>query len=86
MSGNKRNKSQYEAPKVIPLGELAKGEGPSCGNGGTASDCSTGSRAANNCNAGTRAASRCQWGTTPGRCTAGFGATARCRFGWGGQW
>jgi hypothetical protein len=83
MSENKKDKPTYQAPKVMPLGELAKGEGQSCNNGGTASNCSTGSNATNNCNTGTRAASRCGPGATPGRCSMGIGATARCSFGFG---
>ncbi len=83
MSKDKKNKPQYQAPKVMPLGELAKGEGQSCHNGGTASDCSTGSGATNNCNTGSRAQSRCLAGSTPGRCSIGLGATSRCSFGFG---
>jgi hypothetical protein len=83
MSENKKDKPTYQAPKVMPLGELAKGEGQSCRSGGTASDCSTGSNATNNCNTGSRAASRCQWGNTPGRCSMGIGATSRCSAGFG---
>jgi hypothetical protein len=82
MSEEKKGKPTYEAPKVMPLGELAKGEGPSCHSGGSASDCNTGSNASNNCNRGTRAASRCRQGTMPGSCSTGFGATQpRCQFG-----
>jgi hypothetical protein len=83
MSENKKDRPTYQTPKVMPLGELAKGEGQSCHTGGTATDCSTGNRATNNCNYGSRAASRCQVGTTPGRCSMGIGATSRCSVGFG---
>jgi len=53
---------RYEAPVVVPLGELARGRGASCGGGsaptgqcGTghgANPCHSGSGAANNCIAG----------------------------------
>jgi hypothetical protein len=84
MSENKKEKPTYQAPKVMPLGELAKGEGQaSCHTGGTASNCGIGANASNNCNTGQRAASRCGLGNTPGRCTLGFGATGTCGFGFG---
>jgi hypothetical protein len=84
MSEKKKEKPIYQTPKVMPLGELAKGEGQaSCHAGGTASDCTTGTKAANNCNYGSRAASRCFTGTTPGRCSMGIGATSRCNVGFG---
>ena len=84
MSEDKKNKPQYQAPTVMPLGELAKGEGQaSCHAGGTASNCSSGANASNNCNTGQRAASRCQWGNTPGGCQWGCGATGTCSVGSG---
>jgi len=68
MSKDKKDKPTYQAPKVMPLGELAKGEGASCGNGGSASDCSLGSVASNNCNIGTTANQGCRpLGTTAGQ-------------------
>jgi hypothetical protein len=65
MSETKKDKPTYQAPKVMPLGELAKGEGQSCHNGGTASNCSTGARASNNCNTGNYAGNRCGFGGHP---------------------
>ena len=72
MSEEKKGKPTYEAPKVMPLGELAKGEGPSCHNGGSASDCSVGGTASNNCNVGRTAGNRCGLGETARRCSLGF--------------
>jgi len=71
MSEDKKDKPTYQAPKVMPLGELAKGEGQSCRSGGTASGCNRGSHASNNCNMGTVAAARCGGGSS-GRCTFGL--------------
>lgn len=71
MSEDKKDKSTYEAPKVMPLGELAKGAGAPCNTGGSASSCSIGSVASNNCNPGTTAAVRCGDGSSP-RCRTGF--------------
>ncbi len=82
MSEDKKNKPTYQAPKVMPLGELAKGEGQSCRTGGTASDCATGSHASNNCNPGTTAAARCGPGTTAqSRCVFGGTTQGRCLLG-----
>ena len=48
MAYGKKGKPKYEAPKVMPLGEMATGEGQSCHTGGSASNCSIGSNASNN--------------------------------------
>ena len=64
MPENKKKKPTYDAPKVMPLGELAKGEGPSCHSGGSASNCSVGGNASNNCNRGVIAGNRCGIGQT----------------------
>jgi hypothetical protein len=73
MSEDKKGKPTYQTPKVMPLGELAKGEGQACHNGGSASDCSYGTRASNNCNMGGTAGQQCNpFGSTAGQ---------RCRFG-----
>ena len=65
MSDKGKGKPTYEAPKVMPLGELAKGEGPSCHNGGSASNCQMGGKASNNCNIGNTAGNRCGPGGAP---------------------
>lgn len=67
MSEQGKGKPIYEAPKVMPLGELAKGEGPSCHSGGSASNCSIGGTASNNCNYGNTAGNRCGRGGAPGK-------------------
>lgn len=73
MSEEKKEKPTYEAPKVMPLGELAKGDGQlSCHTGGSASNCSTGGTASNNCNRGSTAGGRCGLGETARRCGLGF--------------
>lgn len=72
MSDEKKKKPTYEAPKVMPLGELAKGEGQSCHSGGSASNCSTGGTASNLCNRGSTAGNRCGLGETARRCALGF--------------
>jgi hypothetical protein len=71
MSDDKKGKPTYQAPVVMPLGELAKSEGQiACHDGGSASNCNEGANARRNCNAGVRALTRC-----------GDGQTARCRTG-----
>jgi hypothetical protein len=65
MSDDKKSKPTYQAPVVMPLGELAAAEGQTCQSGGTASSCRTGSRASNNCSNGTTAGNRCGMGTSP---------------------
>ena len=72
MPEEKKGKPTYEAPKVMPLGELAKGEGPACHSGGSASNCDTGGTASNLCNRGQRAGNRCGLGETARRCRMGF--------------
>jgi hypothetical protein len=83
MSDDKKGKAAYQAPVVMPLGELAKGEGQSCHDGGSASNCNVGGNASNNCNRGSTAGNRCGLGNRPGRCSMGFGATSICSFGFG---
>ncbi len=68
MSDDKKGRPTYEAPKVMPLGELAKGEGQTCRNGSTASSCRSGAHASNLCRQGGNAVQRCF-----------DGGTARCR-------
>lgn len=83
MTEQGKGKPTYETPQVMPLGELAKGEGQSCHSGGSASNCDTGGTASNNCNNGTTAGNRCATGTA-GRpemwCRVGNSA-ARCSIG-----
>jgi hypothetical protein len=83
MSEDEKGKPIYEAPTVMPLGELAKGEGQSCHSGGSASNCNVGGNASNNCNTGRTAGNRCGFGQTPGNCRLGFGAAQGCRIGFG---
>ena len=64
MSDDENGKPTYQAPKVIPLGELAKGEGQaSCRDGSIASSCNLGTSAANNCHNGGVPAGSCNSGT-----------------------
>ena len=67
MIEDKKDKPRYQAPTVMPLGELGKGDGlmASCHSGGSASNCSIGSHAANNCNNGIYAGNRCGQGQIP---------------------
>jgi hypothetical protein len=67
MSQDTKGKPPYNVPKVMPLGELAKGDGqaPSCHSGGSASNCSIGGTASNNCNFGATAGGRCGPGGSP---------------------
>jgi hypothetical protein len=83
MSDDKQGKPTYQTPVVMPLGELAKGEGQSCHSGGSASNCSVGGNASNNCNTGSTAGNRCAFGQTPGSCRLGLGAALGCRIGFG---
>ncbi len=85
MSGDKKERPTYQAPEVMPLGELAKGEGQACHPGSSASNCQVGNIASNNCNNGSTAGNRCGAGTVPGRCSRGTGATVRCSIGVGGR-
>ncbi len=72
MPKDSKGKPTYEAPVVMPLGELAAGEGQAtCQSGGTASSCNLGGNASNNCRSGTTAAGRCGPGGSP-RCNFGF--------------
>jgi hypothetical protein len=72
MSRDKQDKLTYQAPVVMPLGELAKGEGRACKTGGSASVCSIGITAANNCRVGRTAGNRCGPGGTAGtKCFGG---------------
>jgi hypothetical protein len=95
MSIEKEGKPPYEAPVVMPLGELATGEGQPCTTGGSAVMCNKGSTATNNCRNGSNAVQSCRTGTAAGQtcntgiagkppgppqCRSGTGAR-RCRMG-----
>jgi hypothetical protein len=47
-----KTKPVYEKPVVVPLGELAKGEGAPCSSGSGANPCSNGGGVAKNCRSG----------------------------------
>jgi hypothetical protein len=74
MSRDKKEKPTYQTPVVMPLGELAKGEGASCHSGGSASNCSIGGTASNNCNVGRTAGNRCGTGSRASNCKIGMSA------------
>ncbi|MHB8837179.1 MAG: hypothetical protein ACYC9Y_15925 [Candidatus Methylomirabilia bacterium] len=64
----KKAKPEYEAPVIVPLGDLARGTGY-CAPGSSASDgyCTAGIFAASACTAGgTASAAACTAGTYPG--------------------
>jgi hypothetical protein len=65
MSDNeKRTKSKYEAPVVVPLGEMSRGAG-TCANGSTPDDsCGSGFGANTSCGSGVTAGTTCGTGTT----------------------
>lgn len=72
MSEDKKDKPTYQAPKVMPLGELVKGEGQNCRDGGSAGLCRAGGTAAMLCRAGSTASGVCRPGTTArGTCWSG---------------
>lgn len=71
MSNDNKDKPTYQAPKVMPLGELAKGEGPACRSGGSASVCRQGGNASNLCRPGSTASGMCRRGTTASSCVRG---------------
>ena len=72
MSKDSKGKPTYQAPVVMPLGELAKGEGATCQTGGSASNrCRPGGTARLSCANGSVAAGGCGSGTTP-TCNFGF--------------
>ena len=61
---DEKTKPKYEAPTVVPLGEIAKGSG--------ADDCTAGYAAASYCTAGSVAVTACTDGGAAGTaCTAG---------------
>jgi len=70
MSDNKKGRPTYQTPVVMPLGELAKGEGQTCSTGSTASSCRNGGHASNLCRQGASAVQRCRDGGTA-RCKPG---------------
>lgn len=73
MSRDTKDKPTYQAPVVMPLGELATGEGQPCRNGGSAVMCNKGSTATNNCRTGSNAVQSCRTGTTAGQtCNTGI--------------
>ncbi len=75
MPKQEKSKPKYEAPVVLPLGDLAKGIGATCKHGGSASSCSDGAYAANNCKPGAAALSRCaNGGAASGKCRSGGNA------------
>lgn len=68
----KRTKPKYEAPTVVPLGEMARASGA----------CSAGSAVPLDCSAGVTATQDCTAGTSALRaCTAGVAATVGCTAG-----
>lgn len=73
MLKEKKDKPTYEAPVVMPLGELATGEGQPCRNGGSAVMCNNGSTATNNCRSGSNAVQSCSTGRAAGQtCNTGI--------------
>jgi hypothetical protein len=72
MSGNKNLKEKYEAPVVVPLGELATGIGAQCIGGSSASGVCTslGEGASASCGTGTLASAACNTGGTASRACA----------------
>ena len=58
----KKTKPKYEAPTVVPLGDLAKGAGACTAGSGDSSTCSAGGSAVTACTAGTAAISACTAG------------------------
>jgi hypothetical protein len=87
MSDGKKGKPTYQPPALMPLGELAKGDGQfSCHSGSSASDCQTGGTASNNCHVGNSAQQRCRAGSgVTGNCRSGFLALNRCSSGFFGR-
>lgn len=87
LDDKKKGKPTYQPPVLMPLGELAKGNGQaSCHPGSSASDCSTGGTASNNCHVGNSAVQRCfQGSSVSGNCRSGFFALNRCRSGFIGR-
>jgi hypothetical protein len=76
MPKQEKSKPKYEAPVVLPLGDLAKGIGATCKPGGSANSCSRGAYAANNCKTGDAALSRCaNGGAASGNCRIGGSTT-----------
>jgi hypothetical protein len=66
MTKNVKDNKKYEAPVIVPLGELAIGEGE-CSNGSAAMAlCGPGGVATAACKAGGRAQAVCDTGGDPG--------------------
>ena len=81
---NAKGKPKYEAPKVVPLGGLARGSGGCIpGSGASAGDCTTGTSAASYCTVGNAAGTACTAGgvAATAACTAGTVAAGACTAG-----
>ncbi len=83
---NVKGKSKYEAPVLVPLGEIAKGSGACApGSGGAPVTCSAGTGVGvpdPACTAGADATTTCTAGTAASTdCTQGVSATNACSAG-----
>lgn len=77
-------KKKYEAPVILPLGELSMSRGEQCSTGSVAvtGSCGTGHKAAPACNSGGTADASCVDGSNPGRsCVGGPAAGKNCNAG-----
>jgi hypothetical protein len=80
---NVKGKSKYEAPVLVPLGEIAKGSGACApGSGGAPVTCAPGAGvevSPIDCTAGASASTTCTaGGTASTACTAGTSALTAC--------
>jgi len=66
MGTDEKGKKKYEAPVIVPLGELASAMGKSCNDGSGASSCGVGNMAASGaCGIGDSASAGCPTGNSP---------------------
>ena len=72
-SKNAKDKTKYESPVLVPLGEMAKGSGDCVAGTSDVVDCTAGTAALNNCtDAGVAALVACTAGNSAiTACTAG---------------
>jgi hypothetical protein len=85
MSKNGKGKNSYEAPVIVPLGELAMSIGAQCSTGSVAitGSCGAGLTAAPACNSGTHATAACHDGqfSSQSACVSGGDPNTSCNAG-----
>ena len=84
MAKDGTDKKKYEAPLIVPLGELSMSSGAQCSTGSVAltGSCATGKKAQPACNTGYTADAACvEGGTANASCVNGPAAGPACEVG-----